>query len=335
MSSRCRVPAHWQPNWKDETPQMLTDPITDTVGNPRPKILIVDDQPLNVQVLYEVFAPDYQLFMAVRGEQALTVCAQQQPDLVLLDVQMPRMDGYEVCERLKSSPATRDIPVIFITAHNDDAAETRGLAVGAVDFITKPINPTIVRARVKTHITLKRQSDLLRSWAYMDGLTGVHNRRRFDEQLTAEWGRAVRENYALSIVMLDVDFFKRYNDLYGHQAGDDCLRRVSATLKASVKRPGDLVARYGGEEFVCLLPNTDLAGAMQVAQHIGDAIFAQHIAHADSSVAPVVTVSLGVCCKPPDTKGSAEALLRQADAQLYAAKAGGRHRTCGTEIQVD
>ena len=298
----------------------------------RPKLLVVDDQPLIIQVLYQTFAQDHQLFMATSGAQALDLCALHRPDLVLLDVMMPDMDGYEVCARLKADPATRDIPVIFVTAHNDEAAEARGLDVGAVDFISKPINPKIVRARVKTHVTLKAQSDLLRSWAYMDGLTGVHNRRYFDEQLTGEWGRAVRNKAALSIVMLDVDFFKRYNDRYGHQAGDDCLRRVASTIKHSLKRPADQVARYGGEEFVCLLPDTDLTGALQVAQLIGDQIFALQMAHADSSAAPVVTVSLGVCCKPATTTGSALALLSQADAQLYAAKADGRHRVKGADL---
>ena len=299
----------------------------------RPKLLVVDDQPLIIQVLYQTFAQDHQLFMATSGAQALALCAQHRPDLVLLDVMMPDMDGYEVCARLKANPATRDIPVIFVTAHNDEAAEAHGLDVGAVDFISKPINPKIVRARVKTHVTLKAQSDLLRSWAYMDGLTGVHNRRYFDEQLAAEWGRAVRNKAALSIVMLDVDFFKRYNDHYGHQAGDDCLRLVASAIKNSLKRPADQVARYGGEEFVRLLPDTDLAGALLVAQQIGQQIFDLQIAHADSSAAPVVTVSLGVCSKSATATGSALALLGQADAQLYAAKAGGRHRTSGTEIQ--
>jgi diguanylate cyclase (GGDEF)-like protein len=311
----------------------LSDPVSiDLAEGRRPKLLVVDDQPVNIQVLYQAFSKDHQLFMATSGEQALALCASQQPDLVLLDVMMPVMDGYEVCARLKANPLTRDIPVIFVTAHDDEAAEARGLDAGAVDFIAKPINPKIVRARAKTHITLKLQSDLLRSWAYIDGLTGVHNRRYFDEQLTAEWGRAMRNKTALSVVMLDVDFFKRYNDRYGHQAGDDCLRRVASSIKQSLKRPADQVARYGGEEFVCLLPDTDLAGALQVAQFVGQQVMEQQIEHADSSAAAVVTVSLGVCSKPAHASGSALALLGQADAQLYAAKSGGRNRTCGVEL---
>ena len=221
----------------------------------RPRLLMVDDEPLNIQTLYQAFAADHQVFIATNGAQALSLCAAKHPDLVLLDVDMPGMDGYEVCQRLKADVALRDIPVIFVTGHTDEAAETRGLDAGAVDFITKPINPKIVRARVKTHLTLKAQSDLLRQWVYTDGLTGVRNRRYFDERVAEEWGRAQREQRPLSVVLLDIDYFKRYNDHYGHQAGDDCLRRVGATLKASLKRQGDMVARYGGEEFVCLLPN--------------------------------------------------------------------------------
>jgi diguanylate cyclase (GGDEF)-like protein len=294
-----------------------------------PRLLVVDDQPVNIQALYQAFSADHQVLMATSGEQALKLAVTRQPDLVLLDVVMPGMDGHEVCRRLKADEATRDIPVIFVTAHNDEAAETQGLALGAVDFISKPINPAIVRARVQTHITLKAQSDLLRQWVYVDGLTGVRNRRYFDERLASEWGRAVRNGTALSVVLLDVDFFKRYNDHYGHQAGDICLRQVANCLRLTLKRPGDLAARYGGEEFVCLLPDTDLLGALALARQLGAAVEALGIAHADSAVAAVVTVSLGVCSTSGNTPGSAAALLREADAQLYIAKSGGRNRSCG------
>ena len=310
-------------------------PVAGLLGGPdprRPRLLVVDDQPVNIQALYQAFAADHQVFMATSGEQALALCASKQPDLVLLDVVMPGMDGYEVCRRLKADEATRDIPVIFVTAHSDEAAETRGLDAGAVDFISKPINPTIVRARVRTHLTLKSQSDLLRQWVYVDGLTGVYNRRYFDEHLAAEWGRAVRAGTPLSVVLIDVDFFKRYNDRYGHQAGDDCLKRVAATLKAGLKRPGDMVARYGGEEFVCLLPDTPMAGALELARQLGAAVHELQIEHADSAAAPVVTVSLGVCGKRDDAVGTPEAFVREADAQLYIAKSQGRHRACGAEL---
>jgi diguanylate cyclase (GGDEF)-like protein len=313
-------------------PELAPDAIGDAAR--RPRVLIVDDQPVNVQALYQVFAADHQVFMATSGEQALLLCRREPPDLILLDVVMPGMDGYAVCAGLKADATTRDIPVIFVTAHDDEAAETRGLDAGAVDFISKPFNPKVVRARVRTHLMLKAQADVLRHWVYIDGLTGVRNRRDFDERLAAEWGRAVRNRTALSVVLLDVDFFKRYNDCYGHQAGDECLRRIAGSLKTGLKRPGDLVARYGGEEFACLLPDTGLAGAMTVAKQLREQVFAQQIPHAESSVAPVVTVSLGVCSKGADVGGSAELLLRLADAQLYEAKARGRHQACGVELQT-
>jgi diguanylate cyclase (GGDEF)-like protein len=312
-----------------------TDPIPrlpSDLPNRRRRLLIVDDQPINIQALYQAFSADHQVFMATSGPQALALCLSKQPDLVLLDVMMPGMDGFEVCRRLKADPATADIPVIFVTAHSDEAAETLGLDVGAVDFISKPINPNIVRARVRTHVTLKAQSDLLRHWVYIDGLTGVHNRRYFDERLTTEWGRAVRCSTALSVVLIDVDFFKPYNDHYGHHAGDDCLRRVASTLKAGLRRPGDLMTRYGGEEFACLLPETPLSGALELAHQLGQQVFDQQMAHATSSVAPVVTVSLGVCSKRETTVATVAALIREADAQLYIAKSRGRHQACGTEL---
>ena len=295
----------------------------------RPRLLVVDDQPINIQALYQAFSADHQVFMATGGEQALAMCAAKQPDLVLLDVVMPGMDGHEVCRRLKADPATRDLPVIFVTAHNDEAAETLGLELGAVDFISKPINPKIVRARVRTHLTLKAQSDLLRQWVYIDGLTGVYNRRHFDERLACEWGRAQRSHSPLSVVLLDVDFFKRYNDHYGHQAGDDCLRRIACALQEGLRRPADLVARYGGEEFVCVLPETDLDGAMTVAQELERRVRQLDMAHAHSEVASVVSVSLGVASRGDQASGDAGALLAQADMQLYKAKSTGRGRVCG------
>ena len=313
---------------------VLPRPVADIIGlQPRrPKLLVVDDQAANIQALYQAFATDHQVFMATGGEQALALCANKQPDLVLLDVVMPGMDGYEVCRQMKADPETRDIPVIFVTSHSDEESEASALDAGAVDFITKPINQRIVRARVKTHLTLKAQTDLLRHWVYIDGLTGIHNRRYFDERLAAEWRRALRAALPLSVVMMDVDFFKRYNDRHGHQAGDDCLRRVAGALKSGLSRAGDMVARYGGEEFVCLLPDTDLTGAMHVAAALGQAVDAQRIEHGDSDTAPFVSLSLGVCTRTARSLGSAVDLLRQSDAQLYRAKLLGRHRVCGEEM---
>jgi diguanylate cyclase (GGDEF)-like protein len=298
----------------------------------RPRLLVVDDQRVNIQALHQVFQADHKVSMATSGEQALALCLSQRPDLVLLDVVMPGMDGFEVCARLKADDATKDIPVIFVTAYNDEEAETHGLDVGAVDFISKPVNPRIVRARVKTHLTMKRQSDLLRGMVYIDGLTGVCNRRYFDEHLKREWDRAARLGASLSVALVDVDLFKRYNDHYGHQAGDECLRRVAAAMSASLKRPADIVARYGGEEFALLLPDTDAEGALHLANQVRQRLLEAHIDHADSSVGPLLTVSVGVCARPPEGVGGCAALLREADAQLYLAKSRGRDQACAAML---
>jgi diguanylate cyclase (GGDEF)-like protein len=300
----------------------------------RPRLLIVDDQRVNIQALFHAFQADHKVQMATSGEQALALCRSQPPDLVLLDVVMPGMDGFEVCQRLKADDATRDIPVIFVTGHNDEDAETRGLDVGAVDFISKPINPRIVRARVKTHLTMKRQADLLRQWVYIDGLTGVFNRRYLDEHLKSEWDRAVRLGAPLSVALVDVDLFKRYNDHYGHQAGDECLRRVAAVMKACLRRPTDRVARYGGEEFGLLLPDTDAAGALHLAGQVREGLAQAHIDHAASSIGTLLTISVGVATRQPDFVGPASALFKAADEQLYLAKSRGRDQACGVVLDA-
>lgn len=298
----------------------------------KPRLLVVDDQPINIQVMHQIFAGEYQVFMATNGPQAIQLCKANPPDLVLLDVVMPQMDGYEVCRQLKTDPSTRDIPVIFVTANTETDQETLGLEVGAVDFITKPVVPAVVKARVRTHVTLKQQSDLLRKMAFLDGLLGVFNRRYFDQQLATEMSRAHRNGTALSVLMIDVDFFKKYNDTYGHLAGDDCLRNVAASIRQTLRRPGDVVARYGGEEFACILPETSLADALTLGRTLEQSVRALGIAHSSSDIANVVTVSVGACCKPQETQGAPDALVAQADAQLYHAKHNGRAQVCGATL---
>ncbi|MFN3302709.1 MAG: diguanylate cyclase, partial [Roseateles sp.] len=291
----------------------------------RPRLLLVDDQPVNLQALQQVFAADCQLLTATDGEQALQLCREHKPDLVLLDVQMPGMDGHQLCAELKADPLLQDIAVIFVTAQDQPDDETRALHAGAADFITKPFNPTVVHARVRTQLTLKAQADLLRELAFVDGLTGVHNRRHFDARLQAESRRAQRSRAPLAVALADVDHFKRYNDALGHLAGDDCLRRVAAALRTCLRRPTDLLARYGGEEFVCLLPDTDLAGAIDVAQRMEDAVRALGLPH--PGIDGRVTVSLGVAAGSSAGPGLVEA----ADKALYLAKAAGRGRVSWVE----
>lgn len=295
----------------------------------KPKLLVVDDQPINIQVMYQAFAGDYQVFMATSGAQALAICRDNPPDLLLLDVVMPGMDGFEVCQRLKQDESTRNIPVIFVTAHTDAAQESHGLGLGAVDFIAKPVNPSVVRARVRTHLTLKFQSDLLRKLVFLDGLSGVFNRRYFDQQFSTEWSRAVRSCSPLSVIMVDVDHFKLFNDRYGHQAGDDCLRQIAMAIKNSLKRPADLVARYGGEEFSCILPDTAFEDAMALANDVERKVRDLHVPHQGSQVSTCVTISAGLATRTVDSSGDAAMLLGLADNQLYQAKQTGRGRVCG------
>jgi diguanylate cyclase (GGDEF)-like protein len=298
----------------------------------KPKLLVVDDQPINIQVMHQVFGGDYQVFMATSGPQALAICKANPPDLVLLDIVMPGMDGFEVCSSLKADDATCNIPVIFVTAHTDAAQETHGLGLGAVDFIAKPVNPAVVRARVKTQLTLKFQSDLLRKLVFLDGLSGVYNRRYFDLHLGFEWARSTRSSFPLSAIMIDVDHFKLFNDRYGHQSGDDCLRQIAVALKVCLKRPGDLVARYGGEEFACILPDTPFDDAMCLANDLERKVRALAIPHESSSVAEVITVSVGVATRTVDSADDAAALVGLADSQLYNAKQSGRGRVCGAQL---
>lgn len=299
------------------------DPLI-TAHHGRPKLLIVDDQPTNVRVLHQLFRFECDVFMATSGEQAISVCRTQLPDLVLLDVVMDDIDGHEVCRRLKADPLTMNIPIIFITAKGEQDDEAFGLELGAVDFISKPFNPVIVRVRVKTHLTLKLQGDYLRSLAMLDGLTGIPNRRKFESALASAWAQACRDSLPLSLVMVDVDFFKRYNDRYGHQEGDNCLRRVATALSGSLNRPHDLVARYGGEEFICILPGADPDGAVKIAQRLQSAVADMGIEHAASDVAGHVTISLGVASTIPVCAESPNLLVVAADERLYDAKQKGR-----------
>jgi diguanylate cyclase (GGDEF)-like protein len=304
-----------------------TDLPDDTQGNPR--LLVVDDQASHIQVMYQALDGDYQVLMATSGAQALSICKETSPDLVLLDVGMPGMDGFEVCRQLKADQATRGIPVILVTAQPDPAQETHGLSVGAVDVIAKPINPAMVRARIKTQLTLRFQSNLLRKLVFLDGLSGVYNRRYFDQQLPIEWARSSRNSSHLSLLMVDVDFFKRYNDRYGHQAGDDCLRRIASTIKVCLKRPADLVARYGGEEFACVLPDTAHTHALELAKELEARVRGLHIKHEHSAVDAYSTVSVGVSTRSSSSAGNIATWVGAADAQLSLAKQTGRGRVCG------
>jgi diguanylate cyclase (GGDEF)-like protein len=306
-------------------------PATNRSGQPSPgaSILLVDDSPANLHALIAALRGQYNILLATSGEQALDIAGRVVPDLILLDVMMPGTDGYQVCRQLKQQTRTRDIPVIFVTGKTDEQDEMAGFELGAVDYITKPFSLPLVQRRVQTHLELKYHRDQLRRQSHEDGLTAVANRRRFDEELEACWHSAQHAQW-LSLILSDVDFFKKYNDGYGHQAGDCCLQQVAAAMRSVVLPAGALLARYGGEEFVVLLPGIDGTEAMRYAEQLRLAVAALQREHRFSTAGPVVSLSLGVAtCQPAGGQlTQAKQLIEQADQALYQAKSQGRNSVC-------
>ncbi|MFU8787891.1 MAG: diguanylate cyclase [Methylobacter sp.] len=294
---------------------------------PSPMILIVDDVPTNVQILAESLNSQYQIKVATNGIDALDIAQREQPDLILLDVMMPEVDGYEVCRRLKDSSRTQKIAVIFVTAKNTVDDEELGLNLGAVDYITKPFVIPIAKARIRNHIRIKRQADLLESLSLLDGLTHISNRRRFNESLVVEWKRSIRDKTPLSLIIIGIDHFKRYNAHYGYGAGDICLQRITRELSQYLVRPGDLLTRYSGGEFAVILPDTPEKGALHVAERLRARIEKIGLPHAASETSAVVTVSIGVATQVKIPQYFLPQMLNDAaDNALKMAKKMGRNR---------
>ena len=305
---------------------------------PEQKILIVDDDPMAIQSLYKILEGLGEIRFAISGQDCLDSLKKEAVDLVLLDANMPMMDGYSTCRMMKRE--FPDIPVMFVTASHDPSDEIQALEAGAVDFITKPLNPPVIQARVNTQLQLKQHGDKLRALTKSDPLTGIANRRYLDEQIDLEWRRSMRNQSVLSLLMIDIDFFKAYNDHYGHIAGDACLRKIASTIQATVNRAGELAARYGGEEFAALLPQSSPERACEVADKICVAVRELHIPHAKSCISDTVTVSIGIAGGTPffqpanyiiseensTDPGSIEELFTWADEALYKAKQTGRNR---------
>ncbi|MEN6350632.1 MAG: diguanylate cyclase [Syntrophomonas sp.] len=292
-------------------------------------ILIVDDAKENIRHLAGLLGTEYTIRVATSGERALEILiSDDQPDLVLLDVMMPGMDGYEVCRRAKANDRSCKIPIIFVTGKVSEEDEVEGFSAGAVDYVTKPFNPIIVKARVQTHAELKRHRDLLETLSYRDGLTGIANRRRFDEFLSLSFDFARRQESPLSLILIDIDDFKLFNDHYGHQLGDECLKLVAQSLAANLKRKTDLAARYGGEEFGCILPKTANSDAITIAEKLRQSVFDLQIPHAYSTASEWVTISLGLSTTTPIPDSNPGILLRAADQALYRSKSAGRNRLC-------
>ncbi|HEU4457985.1 MAG TPA: diguanylate cyclase [Methylibium sp.] len=309
-----------------------------------PEILLVDDDPASIRLLGRILEGLGSLRFATGGEEALRLAQAAPPDLVLLDGEMPGLSGFEVCTRLKADATLADVPVIFVTSHSGPDFEINGFAIGAADFIAKPVRAPLVIARVKAQLRAKQQADALRELSRTDGLTGLANRRLFDETLAREWPRARRAGTPIALLLIDVDHFKLYNDRHGHPAGDDCLRRIAHSLRTVLQRPADLAARYGGEEFVLLLPETPREGALRVAERLLAELRGLRLVH---EAAPLgrVSASIGIGCHDAESDRrndhatdfhlqaefaavahSASLLVQAADLALYAAKRAGRAR---------
>ncbi len=290
---------------------------------------MVDDDSTVILSLRKMMAAAGRSLFATTGAQALVSAAQQKPDLILLDIELPDMDGLEVCRALKADSETSDIPVLVITSHTELGFEEKVFAAGAADYIAKPLIPAVVTARVKIHLGYRNALAQLSGLAYKDGLTGLNNRRSFDERFSQEWRRAQRQLQPLSLLMIDIDEFKKYNDAFGHQQGDVCLKSVAGALAAGLRRPADFVARYGGEEFAVVLPETSSEGAAVMAEQLLRTVEALGLAHARDAMRPTVTVSVGHATFEPrrdDTEPTrASDLIRAADSALYQAKRSGRN----------
>jgi diguanylate cyclase (GGDEF)-like protein len=324
-------------------------------------LLVVDDVPANVNLLLKFLTQaGFKVLVAKDGESALKKAAYAKPDLILLDVMMPGLSGFEVCEMLKSQPQTQDIPIIFMTALSETVDKVKGFSLGAIDYVTKLVQHEEILVRINTHIKIHQQQrqiqeqnetlnllnqeletlteqlkertailekancELERLNA-LDCLTQIANRRRFEEYLSSQWQRLLPRQLPLSLIFADIDYFKHYNDHYGHQAGDECLQQVAQAINRTTKPLSYLIARYGGEEFVVLLPQTNIQEATQIAEAIQQSVNKLKIVTAPSVKNKYVSLSMGVSSLIPNKNASPKALVKIADEALYEAKGQGRN----------
>ncbi len=290
------------------------------MDNDKSRILIVDDEVFNLQFLTELLAPDYHINVAKDGKKALELTRTLQPDLIILDVVMPEMDGYKVIKKLKENDSVNHIPVIFLTSLCNSRDEEKGLSLGALDYINKPFHPAIVKARVNNILELVKHRKLIEKIALLDGLTGIPNRRAYDTSLQQQWLRFRDNNTPLSLGFLDIDYFKQYNDSYGHAAGDISLKKVAGVLDGSTSTSGGFAARYGGEEFAFILPSLTVTEAQLVAENICLNVKNLAIEHNASLVAPTLTVSIGGITLLPGHSCQLEQFTYAVDQRLYLAK---------------
>ena len=303
------------------------------LDNPSYRVLVVDDNPTDLHVVMNGLSESFTISFASSAQEALCLVTQHpQPDLILLDIVMPEMDGYQICQRLKAEESTAGIPVIFLSSRDSAHDKTKGFKAGGVDYVTKPMQLEELEARIHTHIRLKEQSQYLETMAFFDPLTRVANRRKYNEVLQREWARCIRYHQQISMILIDIDKFKEYNDSYGHSEGDNCLITVCRLLEGVSNRPADIFARIGGEEFVLLLPDCNAAGAVQKAEEMLKIIRDAKIQHEFSPNHSHLTISLGIATVFPSQSHSALSLFQAADDAMFSAKRDGRDRYCIAEL---
>ena len=348
---------------KDNIKTETTKSEADQAGNikagknsttPHPVVLLVDDQAMVAEAIRRMLADEADIEFHYCQEPGLAVgkANEIKPTLILQDLVMPEMDGYALLKLYRANPATSGTPVIILSSREDPKDKSHAFEIGASDYLVKLPDKVEMVARIRAHskaylLQLQRDAaylemtrlqeqltesnEILQRLSTLDGLTGIANRRHFDAMLHTEWKMGLRHKTSLAVIMLDIDFFKKYNDGYGHQGGDDCLKAVAKILDETVNRPSDFIARYGGEEFVVILPRTDAKGAAVLAEQLRAQVQAKHIAHAFSDVADHVSISLGVAAIQPDSLTTPENLITKADEALYKAKESGRNRFCVAE----
>ncbi|MCL2411053.1 MAG: diguanylate cyclase [Treponema sp.] len=287
-------------------------------------ILIIDDEKINLQILARILGSEYTIYTAANGLDGIEIAKNCKPDLILLDILIPGMDGYETLIELKSCAETKHIRVIFITSLNNSEDEEKGLSLEAADYITKPFSDNVVKLRVQNQIQIINQFRFIEHHGMIDQLTNIPNRRGFDNRLQIEWNHAIREKTPISILMMDIDNFKYLNDTYGHQWGDIVLQKTAEVFLSSLKRSGDLVARWGGEEFVVLLPNTPQSGAIDIAERIRVNLENTMIPYTSDQVLKI-TISIGVNSLIPLQSTSVSDFISDADKRLYHVKQTGKN----------
>ncbi len=311
-------------------------------------ILLVDDQPMIAEVIRRALAlEDLDFHYCPNPTEALKIADKLRPTLILQDLVMPEIDGLTMVKFYRTNPSTAQVPIIVLSTKEEPEIKSKAFELGANDYLVKLPDKIELIARIRYHsqayINQKQRDEafkalrksqqrlaqankILQRLSSMDGLTGISNRRRFDQLLKKEWLRAIRHSSSISIIMLDIDFFKLFNDTYGHQGGDDCLKQVAEILENSIHRETDMVARYGGEEFVAILPETSVQGALEVAETMCSKVADRNIPHKSSKITDHLTISVGVSTAVPERGSQPETLIAAADQALYEAKNNGRNQ---------